>query len=153
MNSLGKEEESLRSNIAALHVTYYHTQDKIMWFGQLASKMPLILKPLQDKPSSSNNEMVSEYLLNPLVLITTCLYLTLFSSQLLHIHAVNEVLLHLQPPLFHDRGGQNFDKLKTWINQLRLFQITVNAVLSLSLEHSLVKQTRYLLQKVQQLGY
>lgn len=149
MNSLAKEEESLQSNIAALHVTYYHTQDKIMWFAQLASKMPLILKPLQDKPSSSNNEMVSDCLLNSLVLITACL----FSSQLLHIHAVNEVLLHLQPPLFHDRGGENLDKFKTWINQLRLFQITINAVLNLSLEHSLVKQTRYLFQKVQQLGY
>lgn len=63
MNNLDKEEESFLSNIAALHVTYYHTQDKIMWFGQLASKMPLILKKLQ-KPFSSNNEMVSDYLLN-----------------------------------------------------------------------------------------
>lgn len=62
VDGINEQKKTLHQKLAALHVVYFHNQEKMVWFGQLVSYNPRILEPLLHKLASNCDEMVCKNL-------------------------------------------------------------------------------------------
>lgn len=51
-------QDVLIKRMAALHVVYMFNRSQLLWFGQLVSQHPSIMRSLKDKQSPDTSEMV-----------------------------------------------------------------------------------------------